>query len=78
MDLRETTLATWEIDERFSKITLPTLVINGEEDIAQDSVIQGFLKFIPQSFHVKFPKTSHTPFWENGGAYMAAIQEFLL
>lgn len=78
MDLRGNTLSTWDINDRLSKINVPTLVINGKDDIAQDFVIQGFLDHIPQSYHLKFSKSSHTPFWEERLPYMAAVGAFLV
>ena len=78
VDPRGTTLATWDINDRLSNINVPALVINGKDDIAQDFVIQGFLDHIPQSHHLKFSKSSHTPFWEERTAYMLAVGTFLL
>ena len=78
MDTRGSTLFNWDINDRLSNINVPTLVINGKDDIAQDFVIQGFLDHIPHSYHLKFSKSSHTPFWEERIAYMAAVGAFLL
>jgi len=75
---RGATLSTWDINDRLSNINVPTLVINGKDDIAQDFVVQGFLDRIPRSRHLKFRKSSHTPFWEERPAYMAAVGAFLL
>lgn len=78
MNPRGTTLATWDINDRLFNVDVPTLVINGKNDIAQDFVIQGFLDYIPQSHHLKFSNSSHTPFWEERAAYMLAVGAFLL
>lgn len=77
VDPRGTTLATWDINDRLSDISVPTLVINGKDDIAQDFVIQGFLDHIPRSQQLKFSNSSHTPFWEERAAYMLAVNWFL-
>lgn len=78
MDPRGISLSAWDINDRLSQINVPTLVINGKDDIAQDFVIQGFLDHIPQSYYLGFWKSSHTPFWEQRVAYMAAVGGFLL
>jgi pimeloyl-ACP methyl ester carboxylesterase len=58
-------------------IRVPTLVITGAHDIAQDFVIQPFLDDIPKVAHVKFQHSSHTPMWEERDRYMAVVAEFL-
>jgi len=77
-DSRGIALSNWDINDRLSNIKVPTLVINGKDDIAQDFVIQGFLDHIPHSYHLKFSKSSHTPFWEERLAYMTAVGAFLV
>jgi pimeloyl-ACP methyl ester carboxylesterase len=78
VDSRGVTLANWDINDRLSNINVPTLVVNGKDDIAQDFVIQGFLDHIPKSYHLKFQKSSHTPFWEERVLYMVTVGAFLL
>ena len=77
-DSRATTLSTWDINDRLSNINVPTLVINGKNDIAQHFVIQGFLSYIPVSYYIEFLNSSHTPFWEERPAYMEAVGAFLM
>lgn len=36
------------------------------------------LDHIPHSHHLKFPKSSHTPFWEERLLYMATFGAFLV
>jgi pimeloyl-ACP methyl ester carboxylesterase len=57
---------------------VPTLVINGRYDIAQDSVQIPFFQRIPRVKWVRFEESSHCPFWETERArYMQTIEEFL-
>jgi len=70
-------LYNWTIIDRLKRINVPTLVINGAHDIAQDFVIQPFLDNIPQVTHVKFEHSSHTPMWEERDLYMSVVTKFL-
>jgi proline-specific peptidase len=74
---RDPVLANWTIVDRLKDIKVPTLVINGARDIAQDFVIQPFLDNIPQVTHVKFQNSSHTPMWEERRLYMTVVAGFL-
>jgi len=69
--------AGWTVIDRLHNIDAKTLVINGAADMAQDFVIQPFLDNIPDSTHVKFEHSSHTPFWEEREAYMKVVSQFL-
>lgn len=74
---RDPALSDWTIIDRLKNIKVPTLVINGAHDIAQDFVIQPFLDNIPQVTHVKFQNSSHTPMWEERTLYMSVATTFL-
>ena len=74
---RDPVLANWTIIDRLENINVPTLVINGAHDIAQDFVIQPFLDNIPGATHVKFEHSSHTPMWEERDLYMSVVTKFL-
>lgn len=74
---RDPVLANWTIIDRLKNINVPTLVINGAHDIAQDFVVQPFLDNIPNVTHTKFEHSSHTPMWEERGLYMSVVATFL-
>jgi proline-specific peptidase len=74
---RDPVLSNWTIIDRLKEIKVPTLVINGAHDIAQDFVIQPFLDNIPHVTHVKFEHSTHTPMWEERDLYMSVVTEFL-
>jgi pimeloyl-ACP methyl ester carboxylesterase len=56
---------------------MPTLIINGRYDPAQDFVVAPMFWKIPQSKWVRFEDSSHMPFWEERERYMQLVQEFL-
>lgn len=74
---RDPVLSNWTIIDRLKNINVPTLVINGAHDIAQDFVIQPFLDNIPRVTHVKFNHSTHTPMWEERALYMPVVTAFL-
>ncbi|EIW57647.1 proline-specific peptidase [Trametes versicolor FP-101664 SS1] len=67
----------WTIIDRLHLIKVPTLVINGRYDIAQDWVIKPFAYNIPNSTWITFEASSHTPFWEERERFMQVVGEFL-
>ena len=56
---------------------MPTLVLNGRKDIAQDYVVAPFFEKIPKVKWITFEASSHTPFWEEREAYFRRVAEFL-
>jgi len=74
---RAPVLSKWTIVDRLKNIKVPTLVINGAHDIAQDFVIQPFMDNIPNVTHFKFENSSHTPMWEERDRYMSVVADFL-
>ena len=58
---------------------MPTLVVNGKDDEAQDVCVDPFETLIPKGLvrRKKFMDSSHMPFWEEPDAYFEAISEFL-
>ncbi|TBU50824.1 proline iminopeptidase [Dichomitus squalens] len=70
-------LDDWTIIERLHLVRVPTFVINGRKDIAQDFVVAPFFHRIPQVKWVTFEQSSHTPFWEEREHYNKVVGEFL-
>ena len=56
---------------------VPTLVINGRNDVAQDFVCEPFFRNIKKVKWVTFEMSSHMPMWEERERYMNVISEFL-
>lgn len=53
------TLKTWSIIEELHKIAVPTLLINGRYDEAQDEVVEPFFERIPKVKWFRFAESSH-------------------
>ncbi|EKM58078.1 uncharacterized protein PHACADRAFT_171311 [Phanerochaete carnosa HHB-10118-sp] len=70
-------IINWSIIDRLHNIEVPTLVMNGAKDIAQDFVIAPFFQKIPKAKWITFAKSSHTPFWEERELYMKQVANFL-
>lgn len=67
----------WSIVDRLHLVRVPTLVINGREDVAQDFVCEPFFHKIPKAKWVTFEDSSNTPMWEERAKYMKLVGDFL-
>jgi L-proline amide hydrolase len=72
------TLKTWSIVDSVYKIIVPTLLINGKYDEAQDSVMEPFFKSIEKVKWVKFAESSHLPQLEEPEEFLKVVGGFLL
>ncbi|KAK0442688.1 proline iminopeptidase [Desarmillaria tabescens] len=70
-------LRTWTIVDRLDRVRVPTFVINGRADIAQDFVVEPLFRGIHQAKWVTMEKSSHTPMWEERERYMDLVNGFL-
>ncbi|KAI0749651.1 proline-specific peptidase [Daedaleopsis nitida] len=70
-------LKGWTVVDRLHQVKVPTLVINGKDDIAQDYVTRAYSENISGSKWITFENSSHTPFWEERERYMQIVGEFL-
>jgi pimeloyl-ACP methyl ester carboxylesterase len=57
-------LGKWTVVDKLHEINVPTFVINGRWDMAQDFCQVPFLERIPLVKWVTFQGSSHTPFFE--------------
>ncbi|KAJ7629964.1 proline-specific peptidase [Mycena polygramma] len=68
----------WDITDKIPSIRhVPTLLINGEHDYMNDSVVEPFFWGIDRVKWVKFINSSHMPHWEERERYMTVVGEFL-
>ena len=67
----------WSIEDRSYKINVPTLLINGKYDGAQDSVMEPFFNSIEKVKWVRFGESSHTPHLEEPEEYLKVVNDFL-
>ncbi|EKM58102.1 uncharacterized protein PHACADRAFT_182489 [Phanerochaete carnosa HHB-10118-sp] len=70
-------LLPWSIIDRLHNIEVPTLVVNGADDVAQDFVVETFFQKNPKAKWITFANSSHTPFWEERELYMKRLADFL-
>jgi pimeloyl-ACP methyl ester carboxylesterase len=68
----------WSITEaQLKQIKVPTLVLIGRYDLAQDYVVEDFSRFIPNVTSMTFEESSHTPHWDERERLMTAVQKFI-
>lgn len=71
-------LKTWDIKPELSKIQVPTLLINGKFDEAQDLVMEPFFKGIKSPVKwVRFAESSHLPQLEETEDFILTVGKFL-
>jgi len=71
-------LKSWTIEEDLCKIQVPTLLINGRFDEAQDVLLQPFFREIRGKVKwVRFGESSHCPHLEETDAWVDAVGTFL-
>jgi len=70
-------LQGWTIVDRLHLIKVPTFVVNGRADFAQDFAARPFFERIPKVKWLTFENSSHMPFWEERDRYMQEVKNFL-
>ncbi|KII87181.1 hypothetical protein PLICRDRAFT_112677 [Plicaturopsis crispa FD-325 SS-3] len=70
-------LKDWSIVDEVHKISVPTLLLNGRYDEAQDSVVVPFFRSIPKVKWFTFAESSHMPMFEERERYMEIVGTFL-
>jgi L-proline amide hydrolase len=68
----------WSAVEAAKNINVPTLVINGQDELATDEGIKPYLEGIKDVKWVKLGKSSHMAMYEEPERYFEVISEFLL
>ena len=69
-------LKTWTVVDRLSSISVPTLLLNGRYDEAQDSCMVPFFENIAKVRCVTLENSSHMPFVEERKKYMQLVGNF--
>ena len=70
-------LKEWTIIDRIHLINIPTLLLNGRYDEAQDSVVEPFFKHISKVKWFTLAESSHMPQYEERELYMERVGSFL-
>ncbi|KAJ7136100.1 proline-specific peptidase [Mycena epipterygia] len=71
------TLKDWTIVDGLHKISVPTLLVNGKYNQAQDIAVLPFFHKIPKVKWVQFAQSSHTPIFEEKERYLEVMGAFL-
>jgi pimeloyl-ACP methyl ester carboxylesterase len=70
-------MGNWSVIDKLHQVTVPTLVIHGRADIAQDYVVAPFFENLPKCKWITMEKCSHMPFWEDRAQFMKYVEQFL-
>lgn len=71
------TLKEWNIIPELHRISVPTLLLNGRYDEAQDKCVLPFFQKIDKVKWYRFAEGSHMPHWEERDHYMQVVGDFL-
>lgn len=64
--------------DRIHRIKVPTLLINGRYDEAQDEVMEPFFRLIEKVKWVRFADSSHMPHFEEKDEFLKVVGDFLM
>ncbi|THH05949.1 hypothetical protein EW145_g4430 [Phellinidium pouzarii] len=70
-------LKEWSIISELHRITVPTLILNGRYDEAQDKCVLPYFQRISKVKWYMFAESSHIPLWEERDTYMTVVGNFL-
>ncbi|KAL8927037.1 MAG: hypothetical protein Q9208_002582 [Pyrenodesmia sp. 3 TL-2023] len=68
-------LKTWDIRKEVHRIKVPTLLLNGRYDEAQDEVVEPYFRAIEKVKWYRFAESSHTPQLEEREEFMKTTLE---
>lgn len=71
-------LKKWDIRPSLHKIAVPTLLLNGRYDEAQDEVVEPYFRAIGKVKWYRFAESSHMPQLEEREEFMKVVVGFLL
>jgi L-proline amide hydrolase len=67
---------TWSVANELHKIKVPTLLINGVDEGADDESLEMFQTGVADAKWVKFEDSRHMPHWEERERYMQVVGDF--
>ncbi|KII93933.1 hypothetical protein PLICRDRAFT_410069 [Plicaturopsis crispa FD-325 SS-3] len=70
-------LKDWSIVDEVHNISVPTLLINGRYDEAQDEAVVPYFRSIPKVKWVTFAESAHLPFHEERQRFVEIVGTFL-
>ncbi|KAF8966656.1 proline-specific peptidase [Flammula alnicola] len=71
------TLKDWSVIDELHKISVPTLMLNGRYDEAQDSAMIEFFTRLPKVKWVQFAESAHMSQYEERARYMDIVGKWL-
>ena len=71
------TLRDWDRLQDMGRITVPCLIVSGLHDELTPEGALLMQDALPDATTIVFPNSSHTPFFEEPDAYIAALRDFL-
>ncbi|KAJ6514198.1 proline-specific peptidase [Mycena vitilis] len=71
------TMKDWTVVDEIHKISVPTLLLNGRYDDAQDVGVVPFFEKIAAVKWVQFAESSHMPFFEENARFFQIVGDFL-
>lgn len=71
------TLKEWSVLDELHKISVPTLLLNGRYDEAQDRAMRPFMTYIPNVRWVRFMEASHMAQFEEREEFMEVVGGWL-
>ncbi len=72
------TLRDFDYTNRLQEITVPTLIVNGTDDLCTPLIAKTMFDRIPNAKWHLFPHTRHMAFVENTEAYIAMLEDWVL
>ncbi|KAF7356098.1 Proline-specific peptidase [Mycena venus] len=72
------TMREWSVVDNIHKISVPTFLLNGRYDDAQDVGVVPFFERIPKVKWVQFAESSHMPFFEEPERFLQVVGDFLV
>ena len=70
-------LRGWDVRDRLSEITVPTLVIRGRYDMCTERIAATLLAGLPDAREIVFEESSHMPVLEESDRYLGVVEAFL-
>ena len=70
-------MKAWSIEDRLHLIRVPTLLLNGAYDEAQDECFQPFFDRLDKVKWVQFGNSAHMPHIEEKERYLEQVGKFL-
>lgn len=70
-------MADWKPSANASRIGVPTLLLNGRYDQAQDEVVEPWFREVPKIKWMQFAEASHLWFYQERDRAMDVVGSFL-